>query len=780
MTRAYLENEDLLYFMHKVYSAFFIAKYLDRFTESSTDKNEQNIFDDFWDMVKFLDVFSWEYAALWATPEWRLIKNFLDSFVWELENDAWLWTATQAWIAATVKEAFRSMFRKLYLPQIWVEAASLINKDWDLNEIDYIKIIGKSISDNVNGYLFYLKDKTENGDFSYYIPKGPNAYVNSILGISDRNIDFINRQKLLSKYANLFNTEQWIFELTEEQKNHWDWINESHPFVNWILYSFPFLKQWNISQLEEVEWFIDDLDAFRSTNAYQAMTNNKLPNDMRDSDWDYLYRLITWRLIQDKEKIDDDTLKWSYSFLNEYWEITYDKKKQAQEEFMHLLMTSGLTEWEAQKFSKMMDWKTDGYDEEAIRTLAYMEAKTPWSSLQALAYIMNREMLNYAFRSGIYYDKDDPESQKLKKDMMAKWSIEAAKKYAKYIPEIDRYRTWPQFILYYAKTHDTSLAKYIEWPGENNAKAMKLITPGSIKWPNDIVYQNKILTQNFQAQLMVDIEWASWNVDARKLMNWFALIFDTKKYENKDWTLNSKYAAYALNQLETIYNHINSLALDSNTTHMLKEWTLMFWDKLIPNIINDKELMQRNDVRQIVNDWAHYWYKEFQELDDIATEAAQDQLTNDAYKWKWSKKNYLKSWSLKKFPWYINRYNYMKNKYYDTYSKYRIFNWTPRQYDQNYLSEWEFAAAKRAQDQFSYHGENPNTSAKRTSWWKSDDDWIGVSSRRGKSIQNYKREDIDKPVEYKTPWRKRWVRRWSWQKPIATTTWKHLTPTPKR
>lgn len=781
MTRAYLENEDLLYFMHKVYASFFIAKYLDRFTEWSSEKNEQNIFDDYWDLVKFLDIFSWEYAALWATPEWRLIRNFWENFVWELENDGWLWTATQAWLAATAKEAFRSMFRKLYLPQIWTEAASLISRDWDTNEIDFLKIIKKSVSDNVNGYLFYLKDKTENWEFSYYIPKGPNAYVNSILGIQDSNIAFINRQEQLSKYANLFNTEQWILELTEEQKNNWDYINGNHPFVNWILYSFPLLKQWNISQLEEVEWFIDDLDAFRRTWAYQAMTNNKLPNDMRDWDWDYIYRLVTWRLINNKEKIDDTTLKWSYSFLNDFWEITYDKKKQAQENFIHLLMTSWLTEWEANKFSTMMDGKTDKYDEEAIRTLAYMEARTPWSSLQALAYLMNKEMLNYAFRSGIYYDDNNPESQKLKKDMMAKWCIEAAKKYAKYIPEIDRYRTWPQFILYYAKTHNTTLAKYIEWPGENNAKSMKLITPGSVKWPNDIVYQNKILTQNFQAQLMVDIAWAMWNVDARKLMNGYSLIFDTKKYENKDWSLNSKYAAYALNQLETIYNHIDSLALDSNTTHMLKEWTLMFWDKLLPNIINDEKLMKRTDVRQIVNDWTHYWYKEFQELDDIATEAAQDQLTNNAYKSKWAKKDYLRSWNLKKFSWFINWYDYMKNRAYsDTYRKYRIFDRTPRTYDQNYLSEWEFESAKRAQSQFMYHWQNPSTSAKKTSWWKQDQDTIWVSSRRGKSIQNYKREDIDKPVEYRTPWRKRWIRKWSWQLPISTTTWKHLTPTPKK
>jgi hypothetical protein len=41
-------------------------------------------------------------------------------------------------------------------------------------------------------------------------------------------------------------------------------------------------------------------------------------------------------------------------------------------------------------------------------------------------------------------------------------------------------------------------------------------------------------------------------------------------------------------------------------------------------------------------------------------------------------------------------------------------------------------------------------------------------------------EDIDKPVEYKTPRRKRRVNKWSWTKPMWSTMWKHLTPSQKK
>jgi len=758
MTRAYLENEELIYFFHKIYTAMMIWKYLDRLSESWSDKDNETLFDDLSDMLRYLDIFSWDYAALTANPQWRLVKNFWDMFIWELENNASMWTALKAWTAAATKEAFRSFFRRLYWPQIATEYVALENADWDMKENTRVKKMVKSIQDNVNWYLFYLKDQTENWEYDYYIPRWPNSYVNSILWVTPKSIEFVNDQKMLSKLANL---SWWLFE-------------DNSPFHNWVIYSFPFLKQWNISQIAEVEWFIDDHNKFRSSKEYIDMTNWRIPWDMDDTDWEYMYKIVTRRLVNNEDKISNDSLLAQYSFVWEDWNVAYNKALQTQEYIVHKFMQDWLTEEQANELYVRMNKKTDRFDEEAIRTLAYMEAKTPGSSLQAVAYLMNKEWLDYVRHSWVYYN-NTPESQALLQERMKQWEIEAAKKYSQYVPYIDRYYIWPQFILHYAKVHNTPLAKYIDWPWDKNSWAMKLVTPGSTVDDDWVVHQNSILIQNFQAQLMVDIEWANWNPDARKLMNWFSLIFDTKKYENVDWTLQPKYAAYALNQLETIYNHIDSLAIDETSKHILKQWTLMFWDKLYVNVINDSNLMKRDDVKQIVKDWAHYWYWEFRELDKIAIDAAEDQLSNKEWKSYWAKKNYLTSWLNKRFSWFVNWYDYMKNRAYsNNYMRYRVFDWTPRDYQRNYLSEYDFNQAKYAQ-----WWRMPLEKKSTGKWWKSGDDWIWVTTRRWKSLQFYKREDPDKPVEYRLPRRKRRVRRWKWVKPISSTTWKHLTPKPK-
>lgn len=753
MVRSYLENEQMIYFFHKLYTAMMIWKYLDRLTEDNWEKNTETIFDDLSDMMSFMDIFSWDYAALTANPQWRIVKNFFDMFIWELENNQSLWTATKAATAAATKEAFRSFFRKLYLPQIATEYFWLQNANWDTEEWAWLRMLTKSIQDNVNWYMYYLKDQTENWEYWYYTPRWPNSYVNSILGISPKSVEFVNDQKMLSKLANL---SWWLFE---------DWTT----FHNWVIYSFPFLKQYNMAQIAEVKWFVDDYDAFRATREYNQMVNWEIPSWMRDTDWEYLYDITTRRLINDEDKISNLTFQWSYDFVWDDWSKAYDKNRQTQEYIIHKFMTDWLSEEQAKELVTKMQWKTNRFDEEAIRTLAYMEAKTPGSSLQAVAYLMSQEWYNYVYRSWTRYEWEALEARK------KQWEIVAAQKYSEYLPYVDRYLTWPQFILYYAKMHDTTLAKYISWPWDKNAWSMKLITPWWWVDENWNQYQNSMLKQNFQAQLMVDIEWANWNPNARKLMNWFATIFDTKKYENPDWSLDPKYAAYALDQIEIIYNHIDRLAMDENSKRVLKQWALMFWDKLFTNIMNDEKLMQREDVQTMLKDWAHYWYGEFRELDEIAIEAAEDQISNNEWKAYWAKKNYLTSWINKKFPWFVNRYDYMKNRAYsNNYIKYRIFDWTPRDHWQNYLSKLDYNTAKIAQW---WRTQLRKTSSGKFS--KQKDDWIWVSTRRGKAIQFYKREDIDKPVEYRTPWRKRWVRRWSWVKPISPTVWKHLTPKPK-
>jgi ATP/maltotriose-dependent transcriptional regulator MalT len=48
--------------------------------------------------------------------------------------------------------------------------------------------------------------------------------------------------------------------------------------------------------------------------------------------------------------------------------------------------------------------------------------------------------------------------------------------------------------------------------------------------------------------------------------------------------------------------------------------------------MNDEKLMQREDVQTMVKDWVHYRYKDFRELDQIAIEAAEDQLSNREWK----------------------------------------------------------------------------------------------------------------------------------------------------
>lgn len=767
MVRKYLENEDFIYMLHKFHTALLIWKYLDRLTEEWADKRDETLFDDLNDMLSYLDIFSWDIAALTANPEWRIVKNMLTALIWEIENNASLWTASKASIEAGTKEVFRSLFRKLYFPQIATEYASLINANWDSEEKDYLWRLSKAVSDNVNGYLFYLKDKTENWEYTYYIPKWPNAYVNSILWKSQKSINFINEQERLRDLANL----SWSLQFNS--------LFDSIPwntFHNWVIYSFPFLKQWNISQIKDVEWFIDDHDKFRRTKEYQQLIEWELPSNLNDKDWEYAYNIITWRLAWSKEAIHNDTLWTEYSFEWEDWSKAYNKARQAQENLIHLLMANKIWKEEINHFSQLIEKNaTTKYDEEAIRTLAYMEANTPWSSLQALAYMMNAEWYNYVYKSWIYYDKSQA-SQDLLKQRMYEWKIEAAKKYADYIPDVDKQYTWTQFILHYAKIHDTDIAKYIEWNWDNNSWSMKLVTPWSERDKDWNIRQNKILTQNFKAQLMVDIEWANWNPNARKLMNWFALIFDMDKYENPDWTLQSKYAAYALNQTETVLNHIDSLAIDSESKHMLKQWAFMFWDRLFPNIINDEKLMQRDDVKTIISDWTHYRYKEFKELNDIVTQAAEEELQNNEWKRSWAKRNYFNSWASKRFPWFVNRYDYMRNRSYsDNYLKYRVYNWIPRTYERNYLSRSEFNEAK-----FWMWWWTKLQNKKSWFWWKSQEDTIWLSSRRWKSIQFYKREDIDKPVEYRIPWRKRWVRKWSWVKPISATTWKHLTPKPKK
>lgn len=770
LRKAYLENEDLIYFFHKIYTSYIISKYLYRLSGTESMDDWWTVFDSFSDMKDYLSLFAWDLAALESVPEWKVFATFFNMLMWQMfENDQHIWTWISSATMASVKEATRIMFRKLYIPLMWTEYVSMMNRDWDLEESVWLPHLIKSVQDNANAYMFFLKDEVENWNFEYYIPKWPNMFLNDMLGIQPDDIKFISEQQNLKKYANLFNSET--------------------TFNNWLIYNFPFMKQWNVWQFEDTSEFINDLNDFRWTQWYIDLTNNKLPSDMDASDYEYIYNVITWRILNQDWAVDRDTLYTKYSFIWEDWEESYNKDRQVQERIMHLLMKNGIKESEIKRFSEIMNNLDSKYVDEAIRTLAYVEAQSPWEWLQALAYIMNSE-----FVREVYWNKPKDRSDEEIKNAQEAAKIKIAKKYWKYIPEIDRYFSWQQIILHYAKEHDTPIAKYISGPWDNNASKMSLhaehakIDPATGKPRTDTT-----LKQNFQAQLMVDIMGAAGNPDARKLMNWFSLIFKTWTYEEKDWSFSPEFSNYCLEQLETVYDHIDHLAVDETTKHILKQWTLMFWDRMFPYVANDPVLSKRDDVKRVLNDWVHYWYTEFWELDNIAIEYAEDQIANAEYKkngskyskyGKWWYQWLFSWWYDKKFKWFDSWYDHMKKSAYSkNYTKYRIYDWIPKEYNRDYLKENEY---KKIKDQLIKNKVwltwGWSSSWKKSSWnfaWNQQDDGVWFTLKRGKALQFYKREDIDKPVEYKTPWRKRWVKRWSWVKPISTTTWKHLTPTPK-
>lgn len=763
MTRAYLENEDLLYLFNKVYTALMIWKYLDRLSETWEEKNSETLFKDIQDMFSYIDIFSWEYAWLFANPTGRIYKTFFENFIWDLEYDI---DPVHAWVAgsmAVVKEYFRSLFRKLYFPKMTFAYASKINAHWWEEEKYYLKWLMEAIQDESTWFMFYLRDSVENWWFSYHIPKWANQSVRDMLWMWVSEIQYINEEQLLSKYANLFN---------------WDYT-----FLNWILYSFPMFKQWNMNQLVDVNEFVNDLTKVRWSKEYNSFINLRMPDDATYNDYLHMYNVVTWRLNWWLNNLNSKDLSVDFTFIDEKtWELKYNKKRQIQEDLLYTLMKWWLSKEDAQKFSDQLSASNITKQKaHALETLAYIEANQPGSSFQAVAYLMNAAWFDYV-KDKNWFDEDIDEIQKNR--IMQDARVYAAKKYQDYIWIVDKNVSWSQIMMHYFKDHNSDIAKYISDVWEWHNKTLKFITPwddkDADKDTNKIIYQNKILRQNFQAQLFTDILWAKWDINARMVMNWYALIFETNSYTKEDGSLDPDYAAFTLNQLESVWDHFNSMPMDEDRRMALKEWTLQFADNLLPWVLKDERLMQREDVKNVTQDWISFLYWEAKDLNNAARERAEDDIANKSWnKWRKKYKSFYTWWALRYPTNKIQWHNYLTGRLKSLYSNYRVYDWTPRTWTPNYLSNAEFEAAKRAQEQFMYWGRQSDSSQKKSSG-KSKDDWIWVSTKRGKALQFYKREDPDKPVEYKLPWRKRRVRRWSGAKPISTTTWKHLTPTPKR
>lgn len=803
-----LEDKEVIYFMEKLYVTALISKYcVKRLSTEPWDK-EDSFFDWIDEYFKYLELFSWWIAALETLPEFKLVKSFISNYVWQIG----IWQTKFKSVEAAAMETFKTfcniITKKLYAIKIEEQARSNINRDWWREEQKFLKYrintITKAIQDNTAWFLYYTEQDMEDDFTKYELPSWPRNILNVVFWMQPEEIEYISKQKsLLKDVKALLNMDN---------------------FNTWLMYNLPFKKQWNIWQFESNEDFIKAVNDFYKTDAYNELVNNRFPTDMTDENWHFVYNTITKRLQTKKDWIDDK-LYADYSYETDEWETAYSWSTKRQEDIIYYLMKNWLTKEQIDDFYEKMKSEDKAQNREAIRTLAYLTADKPWVWLQALAFIMNAESYRLAndYAHSVAYPDNDiyltfPKEKRYKnweetkeykdfkekikeerkakqkevyEEVRKKYQIEVAKKYAEYIPWVDKERAWTQIIMDYAKTHDEELGKFISEPWDSNYKDLNFVYA---KWENAGKINNTLIKQ-FTSQLVVDIEAASGNPDAYKLKTAFMQIFDHTWVFREDGSLDPDFAQAELVVLNALNDHIEWLAVSDAEKRALSQWALMHWETLIPYIMKDEELMKKKWIRTAVNDWLYYWYKDFQELDDLAKKYAEETLEwykETEYEKKWyTKKTYSKKWYWwrKNYWWWKNywnwwwdywyfknfqdRYNYMKSKaYWPDMLKYRVYDWTPTEYNRNYLRETDYDKIRQLMWKvWSWR----SLSSKWSSWSHWDDDVsVWVSSSRWKSIQFYKREDPDKPVEYKVPWRKRWVKKWKWVDPIGASTWKRL------
>lgn len=760
--RIQFDLSELQYFVQKVAMVFLMSKYCVRIMW--TDDNEsETFFSSFNEYLDYVKIFDGNVAALETLPEFKIAYTMLKTFFDEQELWATAFDLTATTSINTIKQMLNIVTRWLYWPKISIETISQINRDRDKEEKHWFSYLRTSIQDNCAWFMYYLKSTIDDWLTDYYFPAWPKRILKEFFGIQSKEIEYINDEKNSLKLLKA--------------------VNSKENFTDWVLYNFPFIRQWSSWQFDESDQeFIRAVNDFKDSKAYHEFINNRFPIDMTDDDWLFTYNTITKR-IQNKEWAIQDNIYTLYQYTDKDTnEIKTSKDMQLQENIIDYCMRHWLTKEQIENFQEQLKSSNKVYNDEAIKTLAYLEANEPWAWLQALAYIMQREQIKETYK----WTNEDTSDEEIKA-RRKQAEIDVAKKYAKYILQVDKQRSAAQIILNYAKTHWYYLGKYISWTDDTNYKNTYIIDG---KWS-----YSSLFNDTFKAQLVTDVMAAEGNINAYKVKNAYWKIYDISKIYDDNWNIDKTMAKYMLNSLNAVYDHIDHLAISEEEERVLKQWALMFNEEFIDYIIHNDNAMKDEWVKTAVNDWLHYRYKEFDELNDLAEKYAEEQLEEKEFKiympkhWN-NKYNKYGRWWYRKYRgqsyyrwrynyynkrWLSNRYNTMKNKAYWDRFNYRIYNWKPTQHNVDYLSETDYYNIQELM-------KNLRTavwawwswwSKKKWSWWT---EWpsIWVSSKRGKAFQFYKMEDPNKPVEYVRPWRARFVKKWKWYEPIKTTTWKML------
>lgn len=818
--KAFLENEEFAYTLDKLYRSFTLWKYWAK-EKAKKEWEEVGIKELASDMLKFAEYFEGTIAAGKTLPDVGSFATAIESAVsaYNITSQDWiqkedLSTITTHFTTRLMTEYARRLTRRLYPLRI------LLNAEWALSEHEEISLwqaLIWAIQDTTTSYLYYMDDNLDKAWFEKNsIISWPYAIIDRYLGIS--NIEKEDISNIIR-----FTKDRWGLMALSEIKSSLlkrEEIPEeaSKKFFDWVKYRIPLLKDYYIGKISDIDPMADSLHEYLNSQLYKDLEKWILPKNMSDNDYYYLYWLATRAWIQDVEKYDKKTFKKDNTFKPDDWEIVlnrnaeiaddidigYFKKalsEEAYNKFMNLQDTLAKEAADSKRRASYFDknakpWQTydpiyKKSDLELVRTLAFLESDAPWAGRVALSYLISQEAKKIRYPEWAKYaELPKEEDARLWREA----SIQAAKKYWAYIFDVDKHYSVPQLWMYLAKTRGYDVGKYISDPWDSLRKTLKFVRED---WTT-----NAKLRSLYNLDMWNNIIATKNDIDVKKIATVYQERMNVYRFQDKGWNISPGDKKFLLNAFSATMKSIESLPIDDNVKRQAKIWVLLTVDPIFNEVKEDERFSKDAEVQTLLKDTAYFRHWITKEMADIVQEKAEDDAVNVVIKWltkraeakirednrknwkynksKWDKKYSLDkflSWKNKMFPWFNKIYPYIRDRYYSHYFKYYDLDHWVNTKPVDYLKESEF---KKAISRAPSHQSKKGLEDKKPGFNKQD--WNGIWGyyKSGRAIPFYKWEDPDKNVEYNTPYRKRRVRRWSWQTPISITTWKRLTPTPKQ
>ena len=747
-----LNNIDAIDFVSKIWTAFYLSRLAVRAHDNAdTDLAERKAMDDVSELFELFSNFNWDLAALRILPEWQMFEAFVGNLIYE----TWDWLTTDIWAASweAALQAAKNFCRWLRLFRWtllwWTQYFNKIDtENPNIDVIDMWKQMFSGILSMATAYSFYSNYEIETAGVTKYVPKSYTLGLYEMTWIPPKVIkDF---RELTDDYKTYKAYNSWTT---------WLW--------NWLKYRIPFIAEYNKWWFDSYDKFTKALNELKDDAMYINMAEKWIIPDNLSADAKIFWYNKVTQLLMDK---NDKMNRFNFHIDKSYeldWEKMYAWSNQVYQDLSAIMLSQWITHDQLESAINLIDDDSPFYNKRAARALAFLDSRVPWSAIEVIAYLMNKEW-DDAFHKKYWKYTKYTEVTDLDD---AYFKIAAFDKYSKYLYDADMYRTYPQLVLRALKDRkDLTISSMISDPDASEYWELDLMLN-----EDDTFWSRKLLNE-FKIELLTQKAINQWDYNAYKMNNLYTNLFNPSPNDiNKDWSMKTEYIIEVLDQAKIISEKLEWYWLPSWDKAMIKAWLYASLDRFLPELFHSWRYNDLSDEdKNIVQSVLHLMRWSVNELEDLSVSDAEDAIMekiNDSYKKKWysTTKNY-RTWPnvSSNLKYYINK---LKN-WIKTYSSYKDQNFKYT-YNRNgsvrYYTEKELEKLLAKSKPWEWVI-SPGWTTK--SWWGSRSQWYGNQNKPGWSVSQYawsarpkgaKTEDPDKGYARWEYWKVKRMRKTSSQ-----------------